>query len=109
MSPVASFGFSVPGTRGATLPSTSITSSWRSVCAIVGQLRIFLGTENDLGQSFAIAQIDENDAAMIAPDMDPAGEFGGAADVGSAQLVAMMCPIHVAVLAGARLALAAAG
>jgi len=46
------------------------------------QLGILLRAKNDLGQSFAIAQIDENDAAMIAPDMHPAREFRDTADVG---------------------------
>ncbi len=48
------------------------------------QFRIFFRTKNDLGQSLAIAQIDENDATMIAPDMHPAGEFRDTADVGGA-------------------------
>ena len=48
------------------------------------EFRVFFRTKNDLGQSFAITQIDENDAAMIAPDMHPAREFGDTADVGGA-------------------------
>ena len=33
-----------------------------------------IGIEHDLQQSFAIAQIDEDDAAMIAPAMHPASD-----------------------------------
>ena len=55
---------------------------------------IFLRAKDDLGESFAIAQIDENDAAVIAPGMDPAGEFDLLADVGGAKGVAIVGAIH---------------
>ena len=57
-------------------------------------LGIFLRAKDNLGQSFAIAQIDENDAAMIAPHMDPAGQRDLLSDVGCCQLIAVMSPIH---------------
>ena len=55
---------------------------------------IFFRTEHNLGQAFAVAQIDENDPAMIATDGDPAGEFHFAIDIGFAQLIAIMGPVH---------------
>jgi hypothetical protein len=58
---------------------------------------VIFGAKHDLGQSFAIAQIDENDPAMITPDMHPARKFCGTADVRGTELIAMMCPVHVAV------------
>ena len=63
---------------------------------MLGELGIFFRTKDDLGQPLAIAQIDENNAAMIAAHMHPARELGGAADVRRAQLIAMMGAIHVA-------------
>ena len=73
------------------------------------ELSIFFRAENDLGQSLAIAQIDENNAAVIAPDMNPTRKFGDAADVRGAQFVAMMCPVHVVWGGSWPEALAAAG
>ena len=63
---MASFGFSVPGTRAATRPFTSITSSLRKLCDCLGQLGVFFRPKNNLGQTFAIAQIDEDHAAVVA-------------------------------------------
>ena len=57
-------------------------------------LGVLLRAEDDLGQAFAVAQIDEGDAAVIAPGMDPAGERDLLADVGGAESVAMMGAIH---------------
>src|SRR5439155_20952714 len=37
------------------------------------EFRVFLRPKNNLSQTFAIAEIDENDAAMIARDVYPAG------------------------------------
>ena len=59
-----------------------------------GQLGIFLRSENNLRQPFPISQVDEDNAAMITPDMHPAGEHRRAADVAFAEFVAMMGPVH---------------
>ena len=56
-------------------------------------LGIFFRAKDHLREAFAIAQVDENDAAMIAPHMHPAGEFDLAADVGFTQFVAMMSAV----------------
>ena len=58
------------------------------------QFGVFFRPENDLHEPFPIAQIDKNDATMIAHDMNPTGENGGRADIFLAQLVAMMGPVH---------------
>ena len=60
----------------------------------LGDLGIFLRTEDNLGQAFAIAEVDENDATVVAPGMDPAGEFDLLADIGGAESVAVMGAIH---------------
>src|SRR5207248_2170199 len=60
-----------------------------------GQRGIFLGTENDLRQAFAVAQIDKNDAAVIARNMDPTGKSGVLTDVDLAKRIAIVCAIHV--------------
>ncbi len=58
------------------------------------RFRIFFGTKHHLRQTFAIAQIDEDHAAVIAPDMHPAGDLHAATDVSRAQFIAMMCAIE---------------
>jgi len=42
---------------------------------------IFLGAKNCLGQSLAIAQINEDYAAVIARDVDPSGKRDLLADI----------------------------
>ena len=51
---------------------------------------VFLRAEDDLGDARAVAQVDEDDAAVVAARIDPAGERGGLAHVGGAELVAGM-------------------
>ena len=58
------------------------------------ELGVFLRPENNLGEPFAVAQINEDDAAVIAENMHPAGEHGADANVAFAQLPAVMGPIH---------------
>ena len=55
-----------------------------------GHLRVFLGPEDDLGDALAVAQVDENDAAVVAARIDPTGQRGGLAHVGGAELGAGM-------------------
>ena len=47
-----------------------------------------LGVEDDLGEPVAVAQVDEDDVAVIAPARDPAEEDDLLADVGRAQIAA---------------------
>ena len=64
------------------------------MCAALRDLRIFFRAKNNLREPFAVAQIDENDAAMIALRMHPAGERDLLADIGGAKGVAMVRAIH---------------
>ena len=50
---------------------------------------------NDLRDSVMIAQVDEQHAAVVALAVDPAGKADGLADVGSAELAAIMGAIRV--------------
>ena len=59
------------------------------------ELGVFLRPENNLREPFPVAQINEDDAAVIAENMHPAGEHGGGANVAFAQLIAVMSPVHV--------------
>ena len=56
---------------------------------------VLLRAKDNLGQTFAIAQIDEDDAAMIARDVHPAGERDLLADVDLAKRIAIVRAIHV--------------
>src|SRR5205085_12210144 len=58
------------------------------------ELGAFLRPENNLREPFPVAQINEDDAAVIAENMHPAGENGGGANVAFAQLAAVMSPVH---------------
>ena len=86
ISPVASFGFSVPGhARGHSTRNLDHIFAAQSV-RFFRKLCVFLGAKDNLCQSFAIAQIDENDAAVIARDVHPAGKRDRFADVAFAKL-----------------------
>ena len=57
--------------------------------ALCGQFSVFFRAEHDLGQSFAVAQVDEDDAAVVAGRIHPATQRDGLADVLCADGVAM--------------------
>jgi hypothetical protein len=73
-----------------------------------GLLEQFLGPirriEHGLGAAFAVADINEDEAAEIAPGMNPAGERDGLPDVSRAQFVAMMRAFHLSAECGIRIA-----
>jgi hypothetical protein len=52
------------------------------------------GVEYGLGAAFAVADVDEYEAAEVATGMDPAGEGDGLADVRGAQFVTVMSSLH---------------
>ena len=58
--------------------------------------RIDLFVENRLRQAFPVAQVDENDGAMIAPPVDPSHQEDLLARVGGAQLAAAMSTAKLA-------------
>jgi hypothetical protein len=57
--------------------------------ALGGELGVLLGAEHHLGQAFAVAQVDEDDATVVAGRIHPATERDGLADVLCADGVAM--------------------
>ena len=96
ISPVAILGLSVPAGRARTLPVTVTTHSLRRAAArSKSSLGKVGGVKDGLGAAFAVADVNEDQAAQVAPGMDPAGEDDGLSDVCRAQLVAMMGAFHV--------------
>src|SRR5262249_42069967 len=59
------------------------------------KLGIFFRSKYDLCKSLAIAQVDENYAAVIASDVYPSGERGLLADIGFPKRIAMVRAKHV--------------
>ena len=57
-------------------------------------LRMLLRAKNHLRQTLPVAQIDEDHPAMIPPRIHPPRERDGLADVGRAELLAMMRAVH---------------
>jgi len=62
---------------------------------LLRKLGVLLGTKDNLRQPFAIAQIHEDDAAMISRDVHPAGERDFAADVRLAKRITVVRAIRV--------------
>jgi hypothetical protein len=58
-------------------------------------LREVRGVKDGLSAAFAIAHVNEDQAAKIAAGVDPAGQGNGLADVRRSQFVAMMRSFHV--------------
>src|SRR5438067_4850080 len=58
------------------------------------QLGVFLRPKHDLCQAFAIAEINENDSAMIAGDIYPTGQRDLPANVALAKRIAIVRAIH---------------
>ena len=85
MSPVARFGFSGAGQtcrdRARNLNHIFAAQRVRLLC----KLGIFLRAKNHLSQSFAVAQINENHAAVIAGDVHPSGKRDLPADIAFAK------------------------
>src|SRR5207249_2518423 len=59
-----------------------------------GEFGVFLWTKNNLSQPFAIAQINEDHAAMIARDIYPAGKRDLPADIAFTKRIAVVCAKH---------------
>ncbi len=74
------------GTHLAGDADTELAAQALGVAEDVLRVRV----EHDLQQAFAIAQVDEDHAAMIAPAMDPASDADVLADEGFVDLTAVM-------------------
>ena len=94
IAPVLSLGFSLPGSRGATVPLMPTTYSLRSSRGSGLQLGAGVGLEDDLGDPVAVAQVDEDQAAEVAPGVDPAVEHDGLPDMVLRQFSAGMSPFQ---------------
>ena len=60
-----------------------------------GSIELALWVDHHLGEPVAVAQIDENDPAMVAHAVDPARKADLDPDVLFTQLPAVVCPISV--------------
>ena len=96
ISPVGRLGLSVSAGRARTAPRTAMTYSLRSLAGALVRRRAVLGAEHDLDEAGAVAQIDEHDAAVIAPRVHPAHHRHLAADVGRARRAAVDGALPVA-------------
>ena len=70
--PVLSLGFSLPGIRGATVPLMPTTYSLRSSLACACSSAPGVRLEDDLSDPVAVAKVDEQQPAEVAPGVDPA-------------------------------------
>ena len=86
ISPVASSGLTLASSRRARVPvAVSTSSERRRVGALVG-LRRVLGVEHELQQAGAVAEVDEDQPAVVAPAVHPAGHAHLVAGAVGAQL-----------------------
>ena len=61
---------------------------------LLGDLRVLVGTKDDLRNAFAVAEIDKNDAAVVTARVDPAGKGDGGVGVDGAEGGAVVGAIH---------------
>ena len=95
-SPVGIFGLFVPSGRCADLAGDADDAFAAQRGGLLEQLlRQVRRVKHRLGAPFAVADVDEDQAAQVAPGVDPAGESDGLPDVRRAQFVAMMRSFHV--------------
>ena len=81
------------------MPVTWMTSSCAQGVGELGGLGVFLGAEDALGEALAVAEVDEDDAAVVAGGIDPADERDGLADVVGAEFVAVVGAVgHLSVV-----------
>ena len=92
-SPVARSLFTVSAVRATTLPVRVSTHSERAVSTSGEGRRIRL--DHALGDAVMVAQVDEDQPAMVAAAIDPARQAHGLADIGFAELAAGMGAIGV--------------
>ena len=87
--PTARLALAVPAGRARTRPLMRMQNSPRSRSASANtSLRVRI--EHDLQQPFAVAQVDEDHPAVVAPAMHPAGHADFLADEGLVDLAAIM-------------------
>ncbi len=74
ISPVGMLGFSSPAARRRTLPLTATTNSGRAASALAMRVAGELLIEHDLGDAGAVAEVEEDEVAVVAAAVDPAHE-----------------------------------
>ena len=94
ISPVKSSGLTVPSGRGRTSP---VTRDAEFVAQLFrrGERRGAVRVADDLHETLAIAQVDEDDAAMIAAAMDPARQRDGLGKEAAVDAAAVVGAFHV--------------
>ena len=60
-----------------------------------GELRVLFRTEDNLGEALAVAEVDEDDATVVACRIHPSAELDALPDVGLADFVAMVGAVGV--------------
>ena len=90
MPPVFSFGFSLPGSRGATIPLTPTTYSLRSSLPLGLKALAGIRLEDDLGNAVAIAEVNEGQTAEVPSSVHPAVQDHRFPDVFAGQFTARM-------------------
>ena len=81
-------GLTRPAPRWRTLPVTATTYSGRAASALAWASGGDLLVEDDLGDAGAVAQVEEDEVAVVAAAVDPAHEGDGLAGVGCAEFAA---------------------
>ena len=86
----------VSGERATTSPRAASTYSGRTCSASACASATRDGSNDELDDAAAVAQVDEDEVAVVAAARDPAGEADLAADVGGAQLAGIGVAQHQA-------------
>ncbi len=78
------------------MPTAATTYSGRHLLALRVALGRELLVENDLRDAGAVAEVEEDEVAVVAAAVDPAHQNHLLAGVGGAQLAAQMRPFEIA-------------
>ena len=95
ISPVARFGLTLPGSRRTTSPEAEITCSGRSRSAAAWASGRGLRMEGQLHEPGPVAQVDEDQPAVVAAAVDPARDAHGVADAGGVERAAPRVAVAV--------------
>ena len=88
IAPVAIASLTVSGARRTTVPATAITNSLRRSWAVSAAAGALLGVDDDLDDALLVAEVDEDEPAVVAAGRDPAGEPDPATGVAGPQAAA---------------------
>ena len=94
IAPVLSLGFSLPGEPGGDGPPDADDVLVAELARRAPGAPAGLGLEDDLGQAVAVAEVDEDQPAEVAPGVHPAVEDDRLPDVVGRQFAAGMCPFE---------------